>query len=279
MIFGTLPDCSLLHVDALTARTDNQASLFRSIPVKQSARPSRTPSKLSDSVHQRLNMYALAGAAGMGVLALTHPAEAKIVYTPAHHVIRKNGRYKLDLNHDKIADFTLANMYGCNTDYCYGVFSAIPSGGNGVDGVRGFLSIPYASALMRGAQIGPKAHFSGRLMASSNMGAIGQWINVTNRYLGLKFTINGKTHYGWARLNVQIVGNGVVKGVLTGYAYETIPNKPIIAGKTHGEDNYAEQSNPASLTSPTPRPATLGLLAIGAPGLSIRKREPVGAAK
>jgi hypothetical protein len=59
VIFGTLPDCSLLHVDALTARTDNQASLFRSIPVKQSARPSRTPSKLSDSVHRQLSMYAL----------------------------------------------------------------------------------------------------------------------------------------------------------------------------------------------------------------------------
>jgi len=46
----------------------------------------------------------------------------------------------------------------------------------------------------------------------------------------------GKLHYGWARLNVTIKNKGGVPeitGLLTGYAYETIPNKPIIAGKKH----------------------------------------------
>jgi hypothetical protein len=44
---------------------------------------SRAPSKLSDSVHHQLNMYALAAsAAGVGILALAQTAEAKIIYTP-----------------------------------------------------------------------------------------------------------------------------------------------------------------------------------------------------
>src|SRR5262249_29126668 len=124
--------------------------------------------------------------------------------------------------------------------------SVIPSGGNGVEGMRGFLSIPYASALKAGALIGPKVLFSGRLMASSQsgQGTIGRWINVTNGYLGLKFRIKGKFHYGWARLTVKVLGGARIRTTLTGFAYETIPNKPIKAGKTKG-------------------PATLGALAQG----------------
>jgi hypothetical protein len=45
--------------------------------------------------------------------------------------------------------------------------------------------------------------------------------------------------------------NGIT-AVVTGYAYETIPNKPIITGKTKGPDVVTLQ------------PATLGHLATGA---------------
>ena len=48
----------------------------------------RKTAKLSESIHQQLSMYALAAsAAGVGMLA--QPAEAKIVYTPVHHVVWK----------------------------------------------------------------------------------------------------------------------------------------------------------------------------------------------
>ena len=69
--------------------------------MKRSPRSRKTIS-LSDSVHQQLNSYALAaGAAGVGVLALGQSAEAKIIYTPAHHVIGERTSYQLDLNHRK----------------------------------------------------------------------------------------------------------------------------------------------------------------------------------
>lgn len=76
-------------------------------------------------------------------------------------------------------------------------------------------------------------------------------------YLGLKIVIEGKTHYGWARLSVQSPGHGVEfsKAFLTGYAYETIPNKPINAGKEHDADDSAEQ--------PDTTPDMLGRLALG----------------
>ena len=83
----------------------------------------------------------------------------------------------------------------------------------------------------------------------------GHWVNVKNRYLGLKFQIKGKTHYGWARLSVQAISQ--ISATLTGYAYETIANKPIIAGKTNGPDVITVQ------------PASLGHLAAGASAIPV----------
>jgi hypothetical protein len=98
----------------------------------------------------------------------------------------------------------------------------------------------------------------------------GKWLNVHGRYLGIRFQIKGKSHYGWARLNLA-ESRSRFTVVLTGYAYETIPNKAIIAGKTKGSEDV-EESN-AIPTVPTPEPATLGMLALGAPGLSVWRRE------
>jgi hypothetical protein len=110
-------------------------------------------------------------------------------------------------------------------------------------------------------------------------GTGGNWIDVKNRYLGLKFYIHGKIHYGWARLSVSFTEfhQGRIKAILTGYAYETIPDKAIVAGQTKGPEDIVERPD-AALTAPTREPATLGMLALGERGLSIwRREEPVGA--
>ncbi len=44
-------------------------------------------------------------------------------------------------------------------------------------------------------------------------------------YLGLKFYIKGKVHYGWARLNAGYGYTSPPK--LTGYAYETITGRAV----------------------------------------------------
>jgi len=57
---------------------------------------------------------------------------------------------------------------------------------------------------------------------------------------------------------------------IRGYAYETTPDQPILTGATSDPTN-------SSLTTPSlppaPQPATLGLLAQGAPALSLWRRE------
>jgi hypothetical protein len=249
--------------------------------MNRSIRP-RTMSKLSESTHRRLNAYALAAtAAGVGTLALVTPSEAKIVYTATHRVIKGGTSYKLDFNHNGVVDFTLSNAAGS--------LSVSPAAGNAVSGfnvdsgTRG-----YASALRRGALIGTRRYFPGRNMAwvgtTGDGGTVsgGSWVNVKNRYLGLKFKISAKAHYGWARLSVQVDDSErSITAVLTGYAYETIAHRPIKAGQTKempgapalGSDssNLKSQGPSSSVVNPVPGLASfgsLGRLARGIPGFA-----------
>lgn len=255
--------------------------------MKSSKRPPRATSRLSDSIRSQLNSYALAaGAAGVGVLALSTPCEGEIVYTPAHDVVgaRSNAVFHIDLNHDGISDFTFEHGYFfSNTSFNWGSNVAVVpykrSDGNGILGHGG------AFPLRAGAKIGPLGRFSsllgtlagGRGVGRSHSTEIyGLWANggkgLSNRYVGLKFQIDGETHYGWARVSISKFR---FSAVLTGYAYETIPNKPILAGETEGpEEGSDDEANPTTLNRPTLQPsASLGLLAMGSPALSIWRRE------
>jgi peptidoglycan hydrolase-like protein with peptidoglycan-binding domain len=92
---------------------------------------------------------------------------------------------------------------------------------------------------------------------------------VKNRYLGLKFSVNGETHYGWARLNVSFRAPHIT-ATLTGYAYETEANKAIDAGQT-------KETTTSELRTPRNRKAqqvsALGVLALGSVAQSIWRRE------
>jgi hypothetical protein len=246
----------------------------------------RKTANLRDCVQRQLNSYALAaGAAGVGMLALAQPAEAKIVYTPAHRVIGPNTSYNLDLNHDGNIDFIISNVVEnpsrCPQSVtCVSLLFAKPTKRNGVEGPRGTHGgYGYAYALKAGARIGPEHPFSATAMEFAISGSCfplsrrSHWCKAANKYLGLRFEISGNIHYGWARITTGSQG-GHLKALLTGYAYETIPNKAIIAGVTKGPDDVEPT---ASLNTHATEPATLGMLALGAPGLSIWRREETAA--
>jgi hypothetical protein len=261
--------------------------------MKHSFGPRKTAS-LSDSAQQQLNKYALAaGAAGVGVLAFGQSAEAKVVYTPADTNITPNHAIPLDLNHDGIVDFGFRDVYRRSHPYGFdhtGLLSVVPA--NPANKIEGFsrLNGNYASALRAGASIGPNARFTTgpnqieeAFIDTGKMREVGSlcfstWPSGQNRYLGMQFLMNGELHFGWARLNVSCKGLDVV-ATLTGYAYETVPNTPIIAGQTKGSAEASVEPD-AALIAPALGPAPLGLLALGSHGLSIwRREESVGATR
>lgn len=241
-----------------------------------------TKTELAARFEKMAAAYVTVASAVAGAAIMTAPpAEAKIVYTQT--TVSITSSYALDLNHDGVTDFNIERCFVC-----------LPHGSR----LQVALSIPgnavlqagfpgSAADLPRGAVIGPKQVFTSETSAyggvfmalDSAYGTAsfsnGPWLGAKNRFLGLKFLINGEVHYGWARLTVA---KEVSRVVLTGFAYETIPNKSLQAGQTTepAEDGAKNEGlSGAPLTSGP----SLGMLACGADTLDVwRKRGPISAA-
>ena len=191
-------------------------------------------------------MYALAaGAVGAGALASASQAEAKVVYTPANvNIAQNSAMFKLDLNHDGVPDFGLINQFRTFSMSNDARLLAKPlKSANDISGKPGHSSYPLVYALAKGDKIGPQAKFDvdyplGGAMAVYGQYSAGYWQHTT-AYLGLKFVIKGKIHYGWARVKVARRDPRGYNATLTGYAYETIANKAILAGATKGSEKIA----------------------------------------
>jgi len=253
--------------------------------------------KHRQSFLDQLGLYAVAAtAASVGVLALTEPADASVVFTPAHTKISA-GTISLDLNNDGIADFNLtrAVFYGGRAFSSSTVIAPLnPANrieGNGQIRFSGQLEVS-AFALPAGSVIGPaqqqflpagqkfmRGYFYDIGTIQLNRSSAGAWANkngLSDRYLGLVFTINGQTHFGWARLSVPARTHMFDVGTtLTGYAYETVPGKPITTGSSQ---DTAELSNRPLPLKPALAPVradaqVLGALALGYGGMSIWRRE------
>jgi hypothetical protein len=265
--------------------------------MKRSSGPRKT-ANLSESTNRQLNKYALAaGAAGVGMLASANPAYAKIVYTPSNIPINVNGALvDLDLNHDGINDFQFYAGYVIGRRR--GVIAPLGAfasslwvyplqRSNRVWAVESQGQL-CAAAAPAGKAVGPHRRFQpGNSLlfmafrdgssATSGRSAC-PWRKAKQAYVGLKFLIKGKVHFGWARIKMLGGSFGGFPAKITGYAYETIPNYRIITGKTTGTDDV-EKYDPgsgASLTSPipdTPQPVSLGMLALGAQGVPLWRRK------
>jgi hypothetical protein len=224
----------------------------------QNQKASRPAARLPH-LENRLNAYALSAAAGIG-LALIPRAEAKIIYTPENKVLNSG---ELLLPIDDAARFAFFN--GLESKFLsFKVLSVRPLSGAAV-----MVGGGYAQALASGASIGPSGVFQTQkarmewvefLSDSSLTQAYGPWANVSNRYVGLSFVINGQTHYGWARFSVSnsgsLTGGVKIKATFTGFAVETVANRAIQAGQTSGTEENA------SLGS-------LGCLAAGCTGIPV----------
>jgi hypothetical protein len=189
--------------------------------------------------------------------------------------------YKLDLNHDDIADFILSIHTFFDSGSGYREFVATMTvRGAQKSNAAAVGSKGYARVFGPGIPVGPKVALKSKalmghcLEQSGPMTSVhtskGNWLDVRNRDLGLKFTIKGKIHFGWERLSTTACA---AHGTLRGYAYETIPVKPIVTGKTKGPDQASIEESNTAPNMPTSEPVTLSALAMGTPGLSSWRRK------
>jgi hypothetical protein len=238
----------------------------------------RNTKLLCNPIENILKAYgAAAVAAGVSMLALIQPCDAEVVYTPTD--IKILGIPLLDLNNDGIVDFFFHNSARTGYRYATSLLTLFPDPDHKHNRIAATSVFGDAAALHRGDRIGPSSLFSMSRYSGGRVLAIcypaggcapgfgyGPFAKAGHGYVGLEFSINGQNHFGWVRVNLPA---GPDSAVITGYAYETIPNKPIRAGQTSGNEATTGTLDPSAFIEP----ATLGRLAQGASGITAwRKR-------
>lgn len=251
----------------------------------------RRKSPLNSRLEENLASYALAaGMAAVGVLALASPAEGKVVFTATHQLLSPNMTLHLDVDKDGVNDFRFGNTnFVSHISYpgSFGIVYVVPEGfpGSNAAIATSPSQFAFAQALNSGAGVSSKAIFGGFLNDLIKCGRnqtsqhfhwrSGPWLNVKDKFVGFKFISQGAIHFGWARFTMRQRAYCKTDAVLTGYAYETLANQPIITGQTSdsAESTSADVRLPSQNYPPTVPLPTLNSLALGAPGLWIWRKE------
>lgn len=203
---------------------------------------------MKKELQNKLSRYTAAAAA---VVAATS-ATAQITYTdvnPDYSVDDDqdaNGFTvaALDLNNDATPDFILASRDTTFTSRTrFTLVAPYGTAGNAIAGETP-TAYDYALALNLNDMIDNSLNW----IATTNTMAYNvasanpyneNWNGVTDKYLGLKFIVGANTHYGWARLDVQAIGD---VWTLKDYAFNATPNGGIMAGQVAGVNTMEMES-------------------------------------
>ncbi len=177
--------------------------------------------------HKQLAQYGALTAAITGVA----DASGQIIYTdidPDYASVDVN--IGLDLNNDTVFDFVIADT--ANPAIGFAAYQS--ASGNGFLGSQpGPYIYPFALDAGDTISSGQTSWFdgvSGTMNFNSCYNGVGSsnWCGVTDKYLGLRFTVGTDQFYGWARLDVNQAGD---QFILKEYAYNSTPGEAINAGQ------------------------------------------------
>ncbi|MBC8045916.1 MAG: T9SS type A sorting domain-containing protein [Fimbriimonadaceae bacterium] len=147
--------------------------------------------------------------------------------------------YELDMDSDGNTDFLF--QVGSITGglwWSFGrVFGSVSTSdyafGNTLNRVIGYEGefVYYASALESDAPVDEDAEFLtyrlGFLVSIYSENTYGPFADVMDKYLGVRFTIDGEPHFGWIRLDVE-VSPIVVR--IKDYGYSSVAGEEIMSG-------------------------------------------------
>ena len=175
-------------------------------------------------------------------------ANAQIVYTDvtpdqviSATTVPSMEDYNIDLNNDGISDYKISCSRSggtCPLDPSSRLYiNFISDSALNSNAVVTGTSITYPLAMNFNDSISSGLSFSsfGYLRRNTSggpcTGTFGVWSYSIDRYLGLKLIVGGNTYYGWARMQIDVV-TGIPSCTIKDYAYNSIPNQPILAGET-----------------------------------------------
>ena len=251
--------------------------------------PNDSPSKSSpNNLSRQTSLYALAAAAaGVSLLSMVQPAAGEVIVTKKTipipvAPINMQKPVNLSMANNGVNNFRFFLNEGLSSVGLRELDAQGIGEGAGNQFLEGGSFYGKVLALNRGVTIGPAglpsaSFFSSALVegTNSNNGVFysrGYWGgNPQNKYMGVRFKLNGKTHYGWIRLTVTSnvkSGKASLEAKITAYAYETVANKPIKAGAGAAATAAADARVSEAIHGPS-----LSMLASGSEGLAMWRRE------
>ena len=237
----------------------------------------------SNNLNCQIAQYSLAAAvAGVSMLALAQPAAGEVVVTKKTIPIPLTPTgvrepVKVSMANNGINDFSF-ELFSSNVNSVAERILTL-DGATPRDRVIAMGDLnSYAAQLQRGRKIGGTYdNLGSRLLVEASVSGgtsryfRGFWDgNLKNQFLGVRFLIDGKPHYGWIRLSVttNTKPHGPFMAAITGYAYETVPNKAILAGAAKSTDEVQFLREGRNQVGPS-----LGVLALGSDGMQLWRRE------
>jgi hypothetical protein len=214
-------------------------------------------------LEKRLEGYALAAAAGLGVLALAMPAEATIISSSENIVVnRSHPKESLVIPGGPILHFGFLTSQGGQPKQLVGEYIQVTATGVRHAHILQQSASPFgAFPIPAGAQLRANQVQSGLRWSPSYIATVAGH-RLSNGFGYFRTIVNGRPGFlgfkegsrvGWAA--VEITGSGTANDLaahITEYAYDTVPGQSIRVGAAAA----SEPSTPA-----------LVLLAFGALGL------------
>ncbi|GLB50450.1 T9SS type A sorting domain-containing protein [Neptunitalea lumnitzerae] len=175
-----------------------------------------------------------------GALAGVSEASGQIVYTDINPDFAGGNdmNYMLDLDGDGTDDFNIYQVHNSSSwygfSYSYNYLYMMPMAAtNEILGDSGYYAYPFAldagDIISSGQTSWNNNSFSYGYMSLNYAGYDGNFIGVTDKYVGVRFAISGAIHYGWVRLDVDASGSS---WVVKDFAYNVTPGAAIEAGQT-----------------------------------------------
>ena len=196
--------------------------------------------KIKNSILKRIKKYSLVTS---GIIALANTANAQIVHTDIEPdftgLVTDWESYSLDIDNDGVRDFDIyASHFSVTSSHSYSSRYLKVNGQLNEILCETFNNIGDPKAIDLSANISNSlnsfsnnADWEGgnQTMAWTwNDFSGGDFRGETDKYLGVRFKIEGEWHYGWVRIDVDYDVNTFV---IKEYAYESTPNTPINAGE------------------------------------------------
>jgi len=208
------------------------------------------------TLSEKLKRYSLLTA---GTLASAAAADAQVVYTDVNPDYTGYGSYygdvfSIDLNNDGITDFTIIAMsYSGGDSNIYWSSNSVvaePQYGNSVAVLSSLpeaidSGIAIGTNLVWGNDNEQMLRFRYRWQdrsywSSTGVTSFGNFLNQSEKFLGVRFSFGGEQYYGWIRLSVS---SGAYDFTIYDFAYDASANTPITAGDIGCPTFYADDDN------------------------------------